>query len=353
MWGRLDGAGWLVHLLLSPPHVARLATRLRTAGENPVEVLRTELTDIAGAEPPAELADRIDGELRRATDGDTPLPASLPLTSMWVATGLQRLIAAQELPCVAEQSRRDEEDGAALTTETKNFLDAYDRHPLSNPQTADTADPAAVENLLRACRISAETFATERGTPMLTRTIVQSAAVVSNAAEAATTRWKPLRPLFGTLGRALRLTHQLLRSDRVARDPLTTGVVLVAGGALAATSSLTWIGAVGLVSLLAGVVVLAAGVPTQKLKFAIGALSVTAIAVFVAAAAIPFVRGPLFDWLDDDVIPYLRDHAWAWALVAAVLLLPPAWTVYDLVRSLRRRSEGEQPAAEGGDPPSA
>jgi patatin-related protein len=344
MWGRLDGAGWLVHLLLSPPHVARLAEDVRATDEEPVEGLRTRLAAIAGADPPREFADGIQRELRRVAGGRAaPLPASLPLTSMWVATGLQRLIAAEELPCVAEQARRDQEDGAARTAETKNFLDAYDRHPL-DPRAPDTADPETVEDLLHACKISAETFATERATAMLTRTVVQSAAVATNAAEAGTTRWKPVRPLFGTLGRTLRLTHLLLTSDRAARTPLTTGLLLLVGGVLAATSSLTVISAVGIVLLLAGVIVLTVGVPTEKLKFAIGALTVTAIAVFVAAAAIPFVRDPLFDWFG-DVITYLHDHAWAWALVAAVLLLPPAWTVYDLGRSLRR-PRGERPATE-------
>ncbi|WP_406161701.1 patatin-like protein [Streptomyces canus] len=208
MWGRLDGAGWLVHVLLSPRLLARL-------GQNGGASFRKQLVDglqaIAGTPPPPGVDEGFpDGraaELDFLTKGTGPagkLPASIPTTSLWVASGLQRLIAAKELSCVAEQAELDKAQGTAHTPELEQFLAAYARVRSPNPAGIASLRPEDAETLLNACRISEETFTREMGTKFLRSTLFRSLAVAANAVASGTRAWKPVRFLFRMLNRALR-----------------------------------------------------------------------------------------------------------------------------------------------------
>ncbi|XUL93988.1 patatin-like protein [Streptomyces galilaeus] len=351
MWGRLDGAGWLVHALLSPPLLAQLGERLKKecegsrGGADVRDRVMSQLADIAGESPPTKWKAVIKDELGFLTGGAVP-ETGLPVTSMWVAWGLQRLIAAEELRHVAEQARCDREKGAADTE--RAFLNLYKSAPL--PKDPADADPQTVEQFFRSCKISGETLAAERGTMPLTRTLVQSAAVASNAAGAATIKWKATQTLFGTLSRALRLAHAVLRPDWIARRPAVWGLVALVLGMVVATSPLTLFSALGLLLMLVGVILLVAAVSISRLTFGMGAVLVLAVAVLTAAAAIPLVANHLFPWLRDQMIPYLRGHAWAWAALVVVLLLPSVRTLFDLGRSLlgkRKRSVSKGGGANG------
>ena len=98
MWGRLDGAGWLVHVLLDPRRLRRLADE----APNPdafTDELKLALRHIAGEDAPPGVWDPFPvagdhpgkvAEMAFLTAADGELPPSLPLTSMWVAAGLQR-----------------------------------------------------------------------------------------------------------------------------------------------------------------------------------------------------------------------------------------------------------------------
>src|SRR5262249_21066268 len=155
MWGRLDGAGWLVHVLLDPRRLAalrelddhpdsyadRLIDRLqRIAAGNGDPVAKAD----TAAVPPKAMA-----ELAFLRGSGRRQPASLPETAKWVAAGLQRLILADELPCIAEQISQDERAKAYVNADAKKFVAMQ--------------DPAAdVTDLLKACRVSDEKFAQER-----------------------------------------------------------------------------------------------------------------------------------------------------------------------------------------------
>ena len=119
MWGRLDGAGWLVHLLLTPPRLRAVAQTLPGPDlAAQVLALLDALGDLAcrgrdGTEDP---------DLRQWWDERQPELAaevsalaepaltvqSLPLLSMAVARGIQRDIAAEELPVVATAMEQTE-----------------------------------------------------------------------------------------------------------------------------------------------------------------------------------------------------------------------------------------------------
>ncbi|MFJ3307692.1 patatin-like protein [Streptomyces sp. NPDC086549] len=115
-WGRLDGAGWLVHLVLDPRRV------LTVAQDAPVDGSRRawfyeRLRDLFahGTDPDDFVDVRADGtdirltreavfdELSFLDDPTAPMPPSLPLTSMWVAKAWQRCVAEVELPVIARE----------------------------------------------------------------------------------------------------------------------------------------------------------------------------------------------------------------------------------------------------------
>jgi len=175
MWGRLDGAGWIVHALLDP---RRLRTLRRLDGDPATYGRRLigQLGAIANATPdggPAEGADppvpdAVQAELAAVWRED-PLLTSLPETAKWVAAGIQRIILEEELPCVAEQIRVDERAGAAVNPAARAFLAAMDDKS------------ASVESRLAACQVSSETFAAEKDSRLFADTFKETA-VVSVAA---------------------------------------------------------------------------------------------------------------------------------------------------------------------------
>ena len=121
MWGRLDGAGWLVHTLLDPRRLHDLASMASDPDTFRAE-LRAKLEQIAGCPAPAGVWTPFPAQPGRppvpaeldflAAADPPPPPVSLPMTAMWVASGLQRIIAGEELPHVAEQIQVDAAQGA-------------------------------------------------------------------------------------------------------------------------------------------------------------------------------------------------------------------------------------------------
>ena len=180
MWGRLDGAGWIVHALLDP---RRLRT-LRRLDDDPAtygQRLVSGLSVIAGAtaddgsgQPAgAPIPAAVQRELDAVWREDQPPLTSLPETAKWVAAGIQRIILAEELPCVAEQIRADQEAKAAVNTAARTFLAT-----MANPE-------ADVETRLAACQVSAETLAGEKDSKLFASTFKQTALVAIAALEGA------------------------------------------------------------------------------------------------------------------------------------------------------------------------
>ena len=178
MWGRLDGAGWLVHALLDP---RRLRT-LRRLDDDPAtygQRLISQLSGIANATPEGSAGQPADARVLAAVQTeldalwreDQPPPTSLPETAKWVAAGIQRLILAEELPCVAAQILVDEKAKASVNSAARAFLAAMD-----NP-----ADD--VQARLAACQVSAETLAGEKDSPLFATTSKHTALVTIAALE--------------------------------------------------------------------------------------------------------------------------------------------------------------------------
>lgn len=177
MWGRLDGAGWLVHLLLDPE---RLRTLLHLDGD-PVgyrQRLTRALSAVAsgevqnaasGGEASSQFPAGVQHELDDLLRPDGPAMTSLPETAKWVAAGIQRIILEEELPCIAEQIEADAAAGAGMNAAAKAFLTAM-RDPSANPASR-----------LAACRVSDETFDQEMHSRLFQETAKRTAIVTVKA----------------------------------------------------------------------------------------------------------------------------------------------------------------------------
>ncbi len=204
MWGRLDGAGWLVHVLLNP---RRLVDVRRLSGLDNAEFrhrLMAELEavacgegeDVQAALHPLWAAARtvVEAELTQLDDPDA-LPRSLPDTAIAVARGVQLGILLAELPSLRRQIDIDMGLGAS-GRRSLAFRSEYD----ARTRTAELSPQNALD-LLRICDVPAETLDDEVGSDLLTY-VVSTAAATGMAAAGGL-----LKKLPGPLKPALRVAQ--------------------------------------------------------------------------------------------------------------------------------------------------
>ncbi len=161
LWGRLDGAGWLVHILLDPWRISAVVNAQRTA-EPALDCQRwfyEKLRDIAGEPGDSAAALGITEQsllkdLEFLNDPSKPVPASLPNLALWAALPLQRFIAAEELTAVAGQIRNPANGaprGPAL-----GWLDHYDTALTGKPPgnlSGGILDPANIYQRLEEAKV--------------------------------------------------------------------------------------------------------------------------------------------------------------------------------------------------------
>jgi predicted acylesterase/phospholipase RssA len=342
MWGRLDGAGWLVHMLLDPRRLRLLAKQDPDFPER----LKSALRDIAGEDPPPGVWDSFppqDGsaampaELAFLADGSVPTPTSLPTTAIWVAGGLQRHIAAEELAHVAQKAAEDAGNGYKKGAAEK-FISAYRKTVSSggsDPWPVVPADRA--KDLLQACNVSAERLEQEVGTSKLTQTMTKAAAVTVMTMDQGRAARSSLRPLLSGTRTATMLAYRAAGVGPVARFPVLAGLAVVAAGALASTSTLSVVSTAGLGVVLAGMVLVAAGA-ARRIGLMLATIALVAGVALAAGGVIPAVRERLFPWLRNDAVPFLAKHPAFWAIVVIFLLLPPVFTVVGFLKPILHRA---------------
>ena len=345
MWGRLDGAGWLVHVLLDPRRLHQLALE---ASDPAVfrENLRARLEQIAGSpappgvwEPFASHAGRpgaaAEMDFLTASAAPPPPPTSLPVTAMWVSGGLQRIIAGEELAHIAEQIEKDTKAGAQEDA-ARAFVSAYrnaTRAPAagSYPEVPDAKAP----DVLHACQISSEKLTSEIGSKLFTTTVTRAAAVSVKLVD---TGKLPtfLRPVLTGVRTATSLAYRVTNVGAAARYPLFAGLTLIALGVLASTSTVNVLSAAGLAAMLAGLLLVAVGA-ARRIMLALAISAVAAGAALAAAAYIPFLRDHLFPWLEQTAVPSLAKHPAQWAILVVFVLLPPLWTIVVIIQRVFRK----------------
>jgi patatin-related protein len=352
MWGRLDGAGWLVHVLLDPRRLLQLATEAPDRNEFLTD-LRTGLQKVAGSQAPpgvwgpfpsqgGQPGAAAEMSFLNAADPPAP-PTSLPITAMWVAAGLQRLIAAEELPNVAEQIDNDGRAKAQEPRAARDFVTAYCKATGAANGSYPVVPDADAARLLTACKVSDEKLADEIGSGLFAATVTRAAAVSIKAVGASKALPLFLRPVVAGARTVTSLAYRVACSGPAARYPAFAGLGLVALGVLASTSTINVLSAAGLAALLAGLLLIAVG--TRRIVPVLAIIAVAAGAALTGAAYIPFVRARLFSWLEKTAVPSLAKHPAEWAILVLFVLLPPLWTIAIIIKR-RPRSQATVPTEE-------
>lgn len=326
MWGRLDAAGWLVHTLLDPRRLVRIADR---RGLAPSARARWLFAELEAFLPPDAVVGRdaatraeVLRELAGLTVADpTKLPRSLPVTSMWIATAWQSLIGREELSHLAA-----EVDGSAegSGSEVDRSPSASRRWSKSLPN--DLARDDAVADALTRCPVPMERLTTtEKGTPLMVRTLTKAAATTTAALSS-------MRQLPGVARPAVTTMHTIaLGGYRVASSTkahparlLLIGLVLLAVGAVAASTGI--LGIPGLIMAAIGGYLLTF-VVWQRGPRLWGSLLGITLVLGVFALTMPDVRPWLFGTSETDVgvlgrrMHWLADEWWHPLVAVGILLV--------------------------------
>jgi patatin-related protein len=368
LWGRLDGVGWLVHLLLEPRRLLERAiaevngqsdTRPTTVDEaqsaytlGPLgHWAYEELSKIAAPGPSgspvhtylADLWQQDKEKVRKELcylDGLGPygpveLPRSLPHCSMAVARALQYEVLLEELPQVRGAIALDARDGVS-TKATGAFCWDYDA--LWSPP-GRAPDPTTPVRLLRECEIPRETIAGEVGSDLLTYVATTAGATgLSAVTQALPTIPGILKPVVAITRGALLTLYFLMRAAlQRSRTGFAAAVLAFALGfaLLARPVGPPWnVVAVGL--LVAPVVLLAmvtARLLASKWRRA-ARLAVIAGGLVLLLAAPTLIA--MWRWPQPSRAPLVRlNLAWAarnplWVLLGAaviVLLIVVKWAI--------------------------
>jgi hypothetical protein len=365
MWGRLDGLGWLVHILLDPKRLLAL----EASHEGWLSELPQRLADLAASAgapdvtvpveslPPKARAE-LDGLLARKDDP----PASLPETATWAAAALQRLVLADELVAVARALDDDRKAGGAATPQASDFRTRYYSFLPATAQAGAPPDqdrtnllavippdsPAApgahpFDHLLTKCRISEETFKGERGSRLFTTTVTQAAAVAVSAVEAVHPVPPPMRPVAKAASWTTRTAYMAASHSTDSRGLNAAACfAVIAGGIGLMVTNQPLLSAAGFVAALAALFVLALlsrpGTPGKVVVALVVAAALAVTAALAAAVWIEPLRKPLFGWLTDGLGDF-RDGRlpWVWLAIVVLLLAPPVVMVVDAVSDVRRR----------------
>ncbi|ABW16591.1 Patatin [Parafrankia sp. EAN1pec] len=332
MWGRLDGAAWLARILLDPRRLVHLRDAAAPGAEPPDSTATwlTEFVELLATVAAGPVTADVLDELAWLDDPDAAVPAALPETAAWVATGIQREIAAGELTSVADAVRADIAGARVGSAPTREFLDAMAPGPAQ-------LDPADTARVLRACRVSDERLTDRANSPILAITVAQVLAVLTGWLASLRALPRPLRPAVAAVRAVARVAYALV--DDVTRGrrraTIALGTVLLAAGLAGALVLSGPMGGVGLLVAVTGLLLISL-TGWRVLPAGLAVVGVAGLAAVAAAGVIPVVGDHLFPWLHDDAVPYLADHPWAWAAVFGLLMLPPVWSLAELLRPRRR-----------------
>jgi patatin-related protein len=340
MWGRLDGAGWLTHILLDPRRILAVTESSEPAqSTQPPMANRAEafLASLENAFGPlggdgalSGTRDELLDDLAFLNDARNVIPGSLPRLSLAVASAIQLGIAKEELRSVQAQIQNGEDP---VSANERRWLADY---------AATSGEDAHIPALLAHCPIPDETLTEERdrATPLFLRTATRSAAVATSALTAFQKPPASLAPVF-TIARTITRTAWVAtdRTHGNRRLSLLAGVLLMVLGIAALVSHSLLLGIPGLAALGAGMLVVAIAT-WRSVPRVVGAVLALGLVVLAAAPWLPWLDDHLRSWLQRTAIPFLFRDKWAWPIVFLLLLLP---AVTSIIRVAIHRKPSKAP----------
>lgn len=336
MWGRLDGAGWLVHLLLNPPRIQTIADDRAKPGSSKAAWFAEQLETIGapalplpappGAAPVLVDSAAIARELAYLDSPELPVPTSLPVTALWLAQAWQVQIAAEELQVVAHSVRdgRDDSTTARRPNAIGSASAAWADTLLKVPP-ATLPDRAAA--LLRSCPVPDETVGGEIGTPLMVRTLAKAAATATGAVGSVQQLPAVVRPAVTVMRTVTIGGYRVANGVKgvPARLILVGLGALILGVALAIQQS-TVFGVTGLVLAGGGAYLIAFGAWQASSRLLAALLAITLLGA-AFSLAIPAERRGLFGTSTTDTgvvgrrVHWLAISWWHPLVVLAVVLV--------------------------------
>jgi patatin-related protein len=323
MWGRLDGAGWLVHALLDPRRLIAVAAKLPKAAR--VEWAMDLFKSFAPEDlPDGDAKDEADPtyasvrhELAFLGDEKLPVPQGIPRTSLWLASAWQKAIAEEEMLMLAE---------CVLGTDGK----PADSSPAESREWAREvkAKKYGAPKLLDKCPVPRETFASDAGTPLMLRTITKAAATATGAVASVSALPGPVKPAVTSVRTLALGGYRVTRAVGGAwRYLVLVGLGLLVVGIALATQSSDLFGITGLSLTAVGAYCVTVGAWQLTKRLLPALLSVTVV-LAVASLATRWVRRRLFATDDPKHLGYvarqlkwLQSTWWHPLLVVGIFLL--------------------------------
>ncbi|SEF29698.1 patatin-related protein [Amycolatopsis pretoriensis] len=343
MWGRIDGAGWLMQVLLDPVRLRNLrdlagrdafreevrSTFLAIGWCPPREADNLEKADVdvLTCQLGEELAFLgLDARLEPLEETATAEPASMPVTALVLARARQLEIARAELPVVCRHAEDDVVKEKGSDKKSKVF------RGLAKPELPLDGD-GQTQQTFQACRVSAERISDERGSPLLVKTMIKLAAAGVNAAAATVPPSTPkaAKSMVTAVRATARSTWRITKGSMALKTPGTivaAALALVAGLLMGGNGSVV-VGLIGLPVLAGAVVFVVVNVLLMSKKsplvFAY-LLALLAVLGLLLAPFLPVLARPFFGWLGSVVAGWGRGDAPVWWVVFVVVLLLP-WVV--------------------------
>jgi patatin-related protein len=378
MWGRMDGSGWLVHILLDPRRILTvIEDHYSTWPEGQRAANFASLLRQKVGLPDNEEGHCLEKELGFLDDPAAQIPVSLPNSALFLARAWQELIAASELPVIAKQVLADSGRRPQLI-DPRHTVDGDPPAPLpdrirqkwhqqvtkrrkNQPQNGppdqwsatvlrmsrEKREPAEIAEQLTDCPVRYETLAGQLHTPAFARTATKAAAVAAAAIATAPETPGAIRP-FLTAARTVTRTGYLATkvTGGTAWKTLLAGIVLAVVGGVMATQGMMVVGLTGTIVALAGLYLIAMGAWGIH-RGLLGALIAIATLALTASLTLAWVRNQL--WGSNGPVakhglPWLDNNWWAGlALIGGILLLASVISV--LTRRRPRSNRGTPNAA--------
>jgi len=339
MWGRLDGAGWLVHVLLEPERLRWLLTSGKVKSRDD---LAQHLFGISEADGDVSswLTPDATRELDLIADRFKPLPSSVPALATLVAAGVQVRILRSELPVIREQLEKDK-DARYDITASHEFRRQYDSIVGNrNPKDLTRAE---IDGILTEYRVPSERLSEELLDPTLEATAGQLVAV--GGAMLQTAVRKPIAPLKTALSVSRRITLAIYAGLRNPRTAIVPGLSAIFGGVLLALHrpGPTFVGWITIAAafwqLLLRPAVRSVKQDTKAEaagRWLGGLLVAAALVIIAGVVAAPSLAGR---WKANErlrrVAHYLWHHHWAWSIVFGLLALGVLYGCFRLVGMIR------------------
>jgi patatin-related protein len=360
MWGRMDGSGWLVHILLDPRRIlAVIEDHYQwphgTRAANFASLLRESVG----------LADNLEGDclekdLAFLDKPDAVIPVSLPNSALFLARTWQNLIAANELPTIAEQMLAD---SGYLAPEIASAQPRrQNQQPTGRPDVWASGvldmksahkEPAAFAGQLPSCPVRQETLAGQVRTPAFAQLATKAAAVATAAITAAPETPGALRPVLTSARTVTRTGYMATKATGgSAWKTLLAGIVLAVIGGVMATQGMMVIGLTGTIVALVGLYLIALGAWGIHRGLLGALIAITTLAV-LGSLTLAWVRTQIWGSASNgssglvqrDVLPWLRSSWWGGlAIIGGIILLAALLGVLTHRKPQRRRTP-QSPAA--------